>query len=350
MNAQNVGTDTKMITRKIEYNENRELSDMVKKIAKYQPTVISTFAGGGGSSLGYHWAGYKELLAIDFDQNSCDTLKANFDFPVWQRDIKEVTPEEILSFCKIKKGELDVLDGSPPCQGFSTAGKRIVSDDRNTLFLEYVRLIKGLQPKVFIMENVSGMMKGTMKGIFNEILEILKGTGYIVKCKLMNAMWYEVPQSRERLIFIGVRKDIGKEPIFPVPGKKVITVKEALKGIQNNEMPPNLSTCFLKLIPEMKQGQSMNDVSQENKHFQTIRIYANKVCPTITKIIGGIGFGSLIHPFENRVFSINELLRFCSFPDNYKLFGSYQERKARLGNAVMPKMMFHIAKEIRCLL
>jgi DNA (cytosine-5)-methyltransferase 1 len=208
-------------------------------------------------------------------------------------------------------------------------------------------LINGLQPKVFVMENVSGMVKGSMKGMFNEIFSTLKGTGYNVKCKLMNAMWYEVPQSRERLIFIGVRKDIEKEPVFPIPGKKVITVKEALKGIENNEMPPKLSPCFLPFINKMKQGQSVSDVSGENKHFQTERIFQNKVCPTITKIIGGIGFGSLIHPTEDRVLSEKELLKVCSFPDNYKLIGKYQDKKARLGNAVMPKMMYHIAKTLR---
>ena len=178
------------------------------------PTVISTFAGGGGSSLGYHWAGFKELLAIDFDKNSCETLKANFDFPVWERDIKKVTVKEILDFCKIKKGELDILDGSPPCQGFSTAGKRNLNDLRNDLFLDFVRLVEGLNPKVFLMENVSGMIKGGYKGKFNEILKTLKDTGYNVKVKLMNAMWYEVPQSRERLIFIGVRMICRLNPVI----------------------------------------------------------------------------------------------------------------------------------------
>jgi len=115
-------------------------------IQMVMPTVISTFAGGGGSSLGYHMAGYKELLAIDFEHNACDTLRLNFDFPIWQRDIREVTAEEILSFCHLQSGELDVLDGSPPCQGFSTAGKRNLHDSRNNLFKDFVRLIEGLQP------------------------------------------------------------------------------------------------------------------------------------------------------------------------------------------------------------
>ncbi len=310
------------------------------------PTVISTFAGGGGSSLGYHWAGYKELLAIDFDKNSCDTLKANFpDLTVWQRDITTVTADEILQECNIKIGELDLLDGSPPCQGFSTAGKRNLNDSRNDLFKDFVRLIEGLQPKVFVMENVSGMIKGGYKGKFNEIMQTLKNTGYNVKCKLMNAMWYEVPQSRERVFFIGVRNDLNIEPSYPEPLKKFITFQEIMKDLKNNQMPPELSKCFRPYVPLMKQGQCVSDVG--GKGFQTARIYNDRVCPTITKVIGGIGFGTLIHPFEDRVLSIPELKRVCSFPDNYIITGEYKEQKARLGNAVMPKMMYHIAKHIK---
>ena len=310
-------------------------------------TVISTFAGCGGSSLGYKWAGFTELLAIDFDKNAHETFKLNFNCPAWMRDIKEVTGKEILDFCQIKQGELDVLDGSPPCQGFSTAGKRQVNDTRNDLFKEFVRLIIELQPKVFVMENVSGMMKGAMKGRFNEILRDLKATGYNVKCKLMNAMWYNVPQSRERLFFIGVKNDLGKEPVFPKPNDRVTTFKEAVKNIKQNILPPKLSPCFLPWVNKMKEGQSVADVSGMNKHFQTARIYSNRVCPTITKVIGSIGFGSLIHPRENRVLSESELLRVCSFPDKYKLTGKYQDKKARIGNAVMPKMMQAIAETIK---
>lgn len=311
-----------------------------------KPTVISTFAGGGGSSLGYKWAGYKELLAIDFDKNSCDTLKANFDFPVWQKDIKEVTAEDILDFCKIKKGELDVLDGSPPCQGFSTAGKRNLNDVRNDLFLDFVRLIEGLQPKVFIMENVSGMIKGGYKGKFNEILNILKNIGYNVKVKLMNAMWYEVPQSRERLFFIGVRNDLKIEPSFPEPSNKTITVKKALENcpIGLTKKINKKSKAFI-WVTKMGQGQSLRDVGC-NFGFDLRRLKNNIPSYTIKKELGSYGLGA-IHPIEDRILNISELKRLASFPDDYKFIGKFQEQWARIGNAVMPKMMYHIAKHIK---
>ena len=142
-------------------------------------TVISLFAGCGGSSLGYKMAGYKELLAIEWDNNAVETFKLNFsEVPIWKRDIREVKGKEILDFLNIKKGELDLLDGSPPCQGFSTAGKRIVTDDRNDLILENIRLIEELEPKVFVIENVSGMIKGKMKGLFIEYMRLMKSLNF----------------------------------------------------------------------------------------------------------------------------------------------------------------------------
>ena len=155
------------------------------------PTVISTFAGGGGSSLGYSMAGFKELLAVEWDQNAVDTFKLNFpDVPVYHGDIAALSVNEVFRLTGLKEGELDVFDGSPPCQGFSTAGKREMSDSRNMLFREYVRLLRGLKPKVFVMENVSGMVKGKMKLIFAEIMRELKASGYKVSARLMNAMYF----------------------------------------------------------------------------------------------------------------------------------------------------------------
>ena len=173
------------------------------------PTVISLFAGCGGSSLGYSMAGFRELLAVEWDGHAVATFKANFpDVPVYHGDIAKLSVEEILRTTGLQPGELDVLDGSPPCQGFSTAGRRKMDDGRNQLFREYIRLLRGLQPKVLVMENVSGMVKGKMKLIFVEILRELKDSGYHVSARLMNAMYYGVPQSRQRMIFVGVRQDL----------------------------------------------------------------------------------------------------------------------------------------------
>ena len=282
-----------------------------------KPTVISTFAGCGGSSLGYKWAGFDELLAVEWENNAVQTFKLNFPgVPVWQKDIREISGKEILEFTGLKQDELDVLDGSPPCQGFSTAkGKRNVSDDRNDLTYDFIRLIEELQPKVFVMENVSGMVKGTMKGKFKQIMKALKSTGYNVKCKLMNSMYYEVPQSRQRLIWIGAKE---KDIKYPEPINKIISIKDVLN----------------------KDGyiEYRHSFSKGKVNFK--KSYFNKPCLTITK--SGVGWN-----IQPESFSIDDLKKLSSFPLEFRFTGSFNEQWSRIGNAVMPKFMEHIAKTIK---
>lgn len=312
-----------------------------------KPTVISTFAGTGGSSLGYHWAGFRELLAVDFDAHAVACFKLNFpDVPVWHRSVTDVTGREILDFCGLKWGELDVFDGSPPCQGFSTAGKRDVRDPRNDLFMQYCRLIHELGPKVFVMENVSGMIKGSMKGRFIEIMEQLKSMNYEVKCKLMNAMYYGVPQSRERLIFIGVRKDLGKLPSFPQASSKIITAGEALRDVEPSERF-ELTDKYGKLWPKIKPGERADAILKTSGFNGCVKLNPSRPSKTLPKTQGRRGFGTVCHWREPRAIAINEALRLCSFPDDWKLIGKYEEKWARLGNAVMPKFMQAIAANIR---
>lgn len=314
-------------------------------------TVISTFAGCGGSSLGYKWAGFKELLAIDYDKNAVETFKMNFsDVPIWKRDIRTVTSQEILDFCKIKEAELDILDGSPPCQGFSTAGKRQVNDLRNSLFKEFVRLIEDLKPKVFVMENVSGMIKGKMKGMFKEIMKCLKSFNYNVKCKLMNTLYYGVPQSRERLIWLGVRNDLNKEPSFPKPSNKILTIKDVLHDL-GDEPNENIDHYWIDESPNGKNTKTYhlaNRARQGRKYAgQQKRWIWNKPVGTITKSLVEKPYlrNSGCHPLYTRTFSPLELKRLSSFPDDFKF--KKWDAQQRIGNAVMPKFMEAIARNIK---
>src|SRR5690606_34051704 len=129
-----------------------------------------------------------------------ECLRANFpEVPLFHGDIAKLTVERCMELAGIQPGELDVLDGMPPCQGFSTAGRREFNDPRNSLFKEYVRILRGLQPKFFVMENVAGMVKGAMKQIYLQVVAELRACGYQVRGEIMNAMYYGVPQSRERV-------------------------------------------------------------------------------------------------------------------------------------------------------
>lgn len=213
-------------------------------------TVVSTFSGCGGSSLGYRMAGFRVLLASEFVEAARDSYRANMrpGTHLDERDIREVTPESVLKIIGMKPGELDLLDGSPPCASFSTAGKRQrdwgavkkysdTSQRTDDLFFEFARLLKGIQPKTFVAENVSGLVKGTAKGYFLEILKELKACGYRIACKVLDAQWLGVPQQRQRCIFVGVRNDLedsdGKPlmPAHPKPLPHRYSVREAIPWI-----------------------------------------------------------------------------------------------------------------------
>lgn len=283
------------------------------------PTVISTFAGCGGSSLGYSMAGFRELLAVEWEQNAADTFRLNFPHvPLYHGDIAKLSVEECLRIAGIAPGELDVFDGSPPCQGFSTAGKRETGDARNQLFREYCRLLEGLRPRAFVMENVSGMVKGDFKVIFAEILRTLKACGYRVKARLLNAMYFGVPQSRERMIFVGVREDIEREPSHPrgwsepIPLIAIAPDAVAARSQQINPwIPASRSVCTITKTPFKRM----------------IRTASNERPPTAI-----------------------ELSQFGSFPSDFKWTGRPDAMWQRIGNSVPPLFMRSIAAHVRGLI
>lgn len=277
------------------------------------PTVISTFAGGGGSLTGYMMAGYRDLLAVEWDDNAVATLRANYpDLDIYHGDIAKLTVDEVLRRTGLQPGELDILDGSPPCQGFSTAGKRIMDDPRNQLFREYIRLLRGLRPKVFVMENVSGMVKGKMKLLFAEILKELKASGYRVSAKLLNAMYFHVPQSRERMIFIGVRDDLGIEPTHPKAESKQIAIGDIIPGI--------MATRSMRINPW---------------------IYSPRAAATITKTKSDYQFLTANGIKKPDIGAVQML---ASFPNS---FGFNRDGWERIGNSVPPLFMEAIARHIR---
>ena len=310
------------------------------------PTVVSTFAGGGGSLTGYLMAGYRDLLAVEWDDNAVATLRANYpDLDIYHGDIAKLTVDEVLKRTGLEPGQLDILDGSPPCQGFSTAGKRIIDDPRNQLFREYVRLLRGLRPKVFVMENVSGMVKGKMKLVFVEILKELKASGYRVSARLLNAMYFHVPQSRERMIFIGVREDLGIEPTHPKAEGLPVTVGDAIRKVDTGVLAPHLSGKFGELSKRLVPGQSISDLTGSYGHGNQ-RLLSTKPSPTIVKT-AIFGAPKMIHPIEDRGVSIGEVKRLGSFPDGYEMLGGYEDSWQRIGNSVPPLFMEAIARHIR---
>ncbi len=326
------------------------------------PTLVSTFAGCGGSSLGYSMAGFRELLAVEWDKHAAETFMINFpDVPVFAGDIADLSVDETLERIGLEPGQLDLLDGSPPCQGFSMAGKRVVGDDRNKLFEQFGRLLGGLQPKVFMMENVKGMVCGRMKLVFVDILRHLKSHGYRVEVRLMNTKYFNVPQSRERLIFIGVREDLGIDPSHPGPLRKPVTVGEGLAGCKVGVVAPvprGASEVFPHILPGSTAHKSVpcdvlaryapRMVNNKTFSFNSIcmRLSEYKPAGTLTKTF--IKYAEpFIHPSEDRYLSSGELSRLSSFPDQFEWPDHYRRIVAQTGNCVPPMFMKAIADHVR---
>lgn len=287
------------------------------------PTVVSLFAGCGGSSLGYSMAGYRELLAVEWDANAVETFRRNFPgVPVHHGDIRDLSVAAVLEMTGLQPGVLDVLDGSPPCQGFSMIGKRKFDDPRNDLFREYVRLLEGLQPRAFVMENVSGMVKGKMKLIFADILRALKGAGYKVKARLLNAMYFNVPQSRERMIFVGVRDDMNGGPRYPKAQTRPVLICDAIS------VPPG-TVGYITASDERRASRGQRPLRRPNQPMATLVKSGN------SRMMAG---------WRVEPITVHEASRFASFPDAYCWRA---EAIQQIGNSVPPLFMRAIACHIR---
>ena len=345
--------------------------------------AISTFSGCGGSSLGYKMAGFRVLWANEFVPAAQEVYRLNHPGTILNtQDIRQISAADVLATIGMQPGDLDLLDGSPPCASFSTAGKREAgwgqvkkySDTKqrtDDLFFEYARLVNGIQPKVFVAENVSGLVKGAAKGYFLEILIALKECGYNVKAKLLDAQWLGVPQMRQRIIFIGVRKDLGVEAAFPDPLPYRYSVREAIPWIngvegangynghafQTADQPAATVQQSRPVVVEAetdisrfaigKEWKSIRQGGKSSKYYQLQRPALDKLSPALTIAHGALSSAGVVHPTEVRRFSIAELKRICAFPDDFQLTGTYAQQWERLGRAVPPIMMNHIAAVIR---
>jgi len=320
--------------------------------------VISTFSGTGGSSLGYRMAGFRVLWASEFIDAARDSYRANAaPYTILDgRDIRQVTGAEILDAIDLKAGELDLLDGSPPCASFSTAGKRAAgwgkvkkysdkAQRTDDLFFEFSRLLREIRPRTFVAENVAGLVKGVAKGYFLDILGELKACGYRVACKVLDAQWLGVPQARQRTIFVGVRDDLGLDPVHPKPLPYRYSVRDAIPEIADGRGGGAETDISRYAIGA--EWDRIQPGEQSEKYFNLVKPALYLPCPTITQTAGVLGAASVVHPLERRKFTVSELKRICAFPDDFVLTGDYSQSVERLGRAVPPVMMFHIAATVR---
>lgn len=309
--------------------------------AKKPFKAISFFSGCGGSCTGHKMAGFEILASNEFVDIARECYSLNHPTSVAiPSDIRKLEPAKILKHFGLKKGELDLLDGSPPCKGFSSAGtvdagwgKEVkYSEDKvqqvDDLFDQYIRMVAGIMPKTFVAENVSGLVKGKSKGYFVEILKAFKDLGYKVRAPMLNAAWLGVPQSRERIIFMAVRNDIPFDVPDVVPYPTIASLGDALPHIAK----------FKSTKADIIVYKSACDAP-----FPTVT--ANDSMAYETARFSSAGF---IQTFkgDKRKLTIDELKVVCGFPSDYQLIGTFEQQWERLGRAVPPVMMYHVSKSL----
>lgn len=366
--------------------------------------VIDLFAGCGGLSLGFEMAGYDIPLAIEKDEWASETYQKNHHrTKVITGDITQII--DLKNLIEKKDLPIDGIIGGPPCQGFSLSGNRDKNDPRNSLFMEFVRFVKFFKPKFFVMENVTGILSMKTKdnqNVKDLILEEYNKAGYNVKICKLNAAEYGVPQSRIRVIFIGIRKDLeyNEEKLEPQPflfEKKQITIEQAIMDLPQiksgegkefieysqkpktkyqrwarkdsqgvyNHIAMRHTKRLIERFENIKFGQSVADVDECHKQRKrgdaskisgkvfsqnNMRPYPNKPSPTIPASFQS----NFIHPFLNRNYTAREGARLQSFPDTYIFCGkrttmSWEKNLSQyqqIGNAVPPLLAKAIAENI----
>ena len=351
--------------------------------------VLSTFAGGGGSSTGYRLAGGKILAINEFVEEAQNTYRENYpNTTIVPGDIKKLTGTYLMEQAGVKVSELDILDGSPPCSAFSMAGsvshgegrthadafgkKKQYSDIKGVenvedLFFEFLRVAKDIKPKVIIGENVEGLTMGEAKEYFHKIQNTFEEIGYLIVADVLDSSYFGVPQSRKRCFFIGVREDVAEKvginfmtmyQLYPDKNDFRTTLGEAINDIVNEDKE-ELDYLFDKISPEKAVGKTLMkmpkdpdkvltgmDYHDKGHHFNLKRSSLRKPCPTITAMGNLAGVAGTCHPLEDRKFTIKELKRIMSLPEDFKLTGQHKQQSERIGRMVPPLMMKALAESV----
>jgi DNA (cytosine-5)-methyltransferase 1 len=311
------------------------------------PSLLDLFSGAGGFARGFKDEGFRVLLAIDNDKSAARSYSANFPGAITIReDIREVTCDDIRYFLGLL--QVDVVIGSPPCEPFTASNprrredplERLYSDPVGTLVLEFVRILECVKPKLFVMENVPGILEGSLKAALRKELGAV---GYsTVYFNVLRAEEYGTPSRRTRVFISNV-------PISPPKSRKAVTVWEAIGDlpppsqdplIPNHEPPPSLSLRKLKKVSKLKPGGALVRYrgSGGKLYPNLIKLDPGSLAPTI------LGSSRFIHPYEPRLITVREQARLMSFPDDHVFFGGKDEQYNQAGEAVPPALSRAIAR------
>lgn len=331
-----------------------------------KPKTIELFAGAGGLALGIEKAGFDTVSLIEFDKDAADTLKWNR--PNWNvvcEDIAKISCLDLEEYFGIKKGELDLLSGGAPCQAFSYAGKRLgLEDARGTLFYHYAIFLEKLQPKMFLFENVKGLLTHDKGRTYQTILDIFEKAGYTIsnsQIKVLNAWDYGVAQKRERLITVGIRNDLTDKIRFdfPVPHPYKPVLRDILLDCPKSEGTP-YSEYKRKIFELVPPGGYWKDIPEDiAKEYMKSCWYMEGGRTGILRRLS-LDEPSLAvltspsqkqtdrcHPLEARPFTVRENARCQSFPDEWHFCGSVGQQYKQVGNAVPVNLAYEIGIKIR---
>lgn len=364
---------------------------MERNNLKYMPLkVADIFCGAGGLSYGFSHNNFFDMVwANDIDKDALDSYALNHrNVRVMHSDIIDIDRDKLLGY-----GKIDILLGGPPCQSYSTLGKRKM-DKRAHLFEEYIRVLRILKPKMFIFENVVGILSMQKYTLFTKICEEFQTLGYKIYYKILNAAHFGVPQIRERVFVVGICKKICLQDfIFPSATHKhssdltnllnFTTLQDAIgdlpiiksgengdkKGylfepnndflrfvrksriLQEHSSPKN-NPNLVKIMQTLKDGQCKDDLPQnirpKSGYTNTYaKMWWLQPAPTITRNFSTPSSSRCIHPRDSRALSIREGARLQSFPDDYKFIGRDNSKKLQIGNAVPPLLSIAIAKAVQ---
>ena len=336
----------------------------------FKPKAIDLFSGCGGMTVGLKQAGFNVVGAVEIDPLAVCTYRTNHRrVRVWDCDIRDLDPIEVKRTLGLRKGQLDLLAGCPPCQGFSVLrtlnGSRIVDDPRNDLVDVFLRFVRELRPKTVLMENVPALQKDAR---FKALLQALDDLGYWHENKILDAADYGVPQRRQRLLLLaGYKRVIA----FAAPNRRQRLVRHVIgrlpapgsSGDALHDLPEKRSERILELISKIPHdGGSRRDLGEDHQlpchqrcdGFKDIygRMSWSNVAPTLTTGCFNPSKGRFLHPEDDRVITMREAALLQTFPRWYQFPTNHGKAKVAglIGNALPPKFLrVHAAEVVRAL-
>lgn len=336
--------------------------------------LLDLFCGAGGLSLGFEKAGFSVVKAIDIDQHAVNTYNLNREEAVAEvLDIAKVDDEYISMV-----GQIDGIIGGPPCQGFSTAGQRIVDDERNKLYREYFRILEQVLPSFFVIENVTGILNFCKGLVKEDIIRRANNLGYSVFYRTVDTSEYGIPQIRKRVLFVGIKNELCHgDFVFPEGKEEVVTVLDAIgdlpsldQGEDNTIYLHEPRTEYQKIIRDgmtelhnhilskhsedtkntislVPEGGSIMDVPEEQRGGRNYHALLRKMDRNKPSLCIDTGHRTYFHYEEKRIPSTREVARLQSFPDSYIFTGPRNDQQKQVGNAVPPMLAQIMATAIR---